>query len=231
MAGRGRPPRIAEHYDTIELEGGGRRDRTIAHAIADFIRLGNYMETACHFAGIHVSTVKLWLREGDKAQGRLDAGARRRDLTTYQRRCADFLSAVRTAQAEAEQRDVLRLAQLARGGIPVTTTTERWEVDQDGQERLVERSSVTRETLPDVRAITWRLERRFPDRWQRRTETEEDLAAEEDDEFGEDPIETALRRLDDRARRLTEGTAALEQAGLADIVDAEIVDERLPEDE
>jgi hypothetical protein len=227
----GRPARITEHYDTIELpEGRGFRDRTVADAITDLIRLGNYMETACHFVGIHVSTVKLWLREGDKAQGRLDAGARRHDLTAYQRRCAAFLSAVRTAQAEAEQRDVGRLAALARGGIPQTTTTERWEVDGDGQERLVERTTVTRESLPDARVLTWRLAHRFPEQWGRRVDAEDELAAEEQDEFGEDPIETAARRLADRRRRLVEGTAALEQAGLEDVVDAEIIDERLPDD-
>jgi hypothetical protein len=229
MAG-GRPARITEHYDTVEVEGG-TRDRTIAQAIADFVRLGNYLETACLFVGLHSNTVKVWLREGGKAQARLDAGARRRDLTAYQRHCATFLSAVRSAQAEAEQRDVFRLAQLARGGLPQATTTERWELDQDGQERLVERTTVTRETLPDVRAITWRLERRFPDRWMRRTEVVDETDDEPDDEFGEDPVETAKRQLDDMHRRLTEGTAALEQAGLEDIVDAEIVDEHLPEDD
>lgn len=232
MARTGRPARIHEHYDTIELEDGRRRDRTIAQAITDMIRVGNYMETACHFIGISKSTVMLWLREGDKAQGRLDAGARRRDLTAYQRHCADFLIAIRTAQSESEHRDVTRLAQLARGGIPLSTVTERWELDQDGQERLTERTVVTRESLPDARVLTWRLAHRFPERWGRRADSlEDELTGEEDDEFGEDPLETARRRLSDMHRRLTEGQAALEQAGLEDIVDAEIVDERLPEDD
>ena len=159
----------------------------------------------------------------------MEAGARRRDLSARQRHCADFLAAVRTAQAEAEQRDVLRLAQLARGGLPQSRTTERWEFGEDGERRLVERTTVTTTTLPDLRALTWRLERRFPDRWQRRQETEDDMA-EADDEFGEDPVDEARRALEDTARRQEEGMAALMEAGLEDVVDAEIVDERPPED-
>jgi hypothetical protein len=229
MARTGRPTRITEYYDTFTPTGGTPRDRTVADAIADLIRIGNYMETACYIVGISVSTAKNWIREGDRAQGRLEAGAHRRDLSARQRHCADFLSAVRAAAAEAEQRDVTALAALAHGGIPITRTTERWVTDDDGTRRLVERTVVTTKSLPDVRAITWRLERRFPDRWMRRQETAEDEDVA-DDEFGPDPVEEARRELEDTHRRITEGMAALEAAGLGDIVDAEIVDERPPED-
>lgn len=230
MAVMGRPTRLTEHFDTVQLEGGATRDRTVADAIVDLIRLGNYMETAALYCGVGVSTAKLWLRDGGRALDRIAAGARRRDLSARQRHCADFLAAVRAAQSEAEQRDVARLAALARGGLPVVRTTETWATDDDGQERLVSRQTVTTESLPDARVLTWRLERRFPDRWARRQETEDDLATDEDDEFGEDPVEAALRALEDTERRQSEGMAALEQAGLEDVVDAEIVDERPPED-
>jgi hypothetical protein len=228
--GRGHPSRITEHFDTVTVEGQPPRDRTVADAIVDLMRLGNYMETAALFVGVSVSTVKHWLREGDKALGRREAGARRRDLSSFQRHAADFLTAVRAATAESERRDVGTLAALARGGLPVVQTTERWITDEDGQPRLVERTTVRRESLPDVRAITWRLERRFPDRWARAPEREDDTTAEADDEFGDDPVAEALRALEDTSRRQDEGTAALMDAGLGDIIDAEVVDERPPED-
>jgi hypothetical protein len=228
----GRPTRLTEHFDTVRADNQPPRERTVADAIVDLIRLGNYMETAALYVGVGVSTVKLWLRDGSRALDRLDSGAKRRDLSARQRHCGDFLAAVRAAQSEAEQRDVGRLAMLARGGIPLTRTTERWVTDDDGQERLVERTTVTTETLPNMAAIAWRLERRFPDRWARKQEAEDDLAGDtEDDEFGEDPVQDALAALIDTERRQTEGTAALVSAGLEDIVDAEIVDERPPEDQ
>jgi hypothetical protein len=231
MARTGRPSRINDHFDTVQLgEGRGVRQRTVSEAVVDLIRLGNYMDTACWFVGISVSTVKLWGRTGEAALGRLEAGAKRRDLSAYQRHCADFLTAVRAAQADSEQRDVSRLAALARGGIPLVRTTERWATGEDGQEVLVERTRVTTESLPDPRVLTWRLERRFPDRWARRAEPDVDDVGDTDDEFGDDPVAEALRQLEDTERRQTEGTAALMQAGLEDVIDAEIVDERPPED-
>ena len=133
--------------------------------------------------------------------------------------------------AEAEQRDVATLAAVARGGLPLIKTVERWETGADGQEVLVERQVTRTDSPPDVRALTWRLERRNPERWARRSETEDDEGGGAADEFGDDPVAEAMLALEDAARRQAEGMAALEAQGLGDIVDAEIVDERPPTDD
>jgi len=133
--------------------------------------------------------------------------------------------------AEAEQRDVATLAAVARGGLPLIKTVERWETGADGQEVLVERQVTRTDSPPDVRALTWRLERRNPERWARRSETEDDEGGGATDEFGDDPVAEAMLALEDAARRQAEGMAALEAQGLGDIVDAEIVDERPPTDD
>lgn len=229
MARTGRPSRITEYYDTVELRDGARRDRTVADAVADLIRLGNYMETAALHVGIGVSTVKVWMREGRLALDRIEAGARRRDLSARQRHCADFRAAVDLALADAEQRDVRTLAALARGGLPLTSTVERYETDDAGQLQLAERTITTRESLPDARVLLWRLERRFPDRWGRRPDAVDDDAGV-DDEYGADPVAEAEAELEDVRRRQVDGMRALTEAGLDDIVDAEIVDEHPPED-
>lgn len=229
MARTGRPSRIHEHYDTLPARGGRpARDRTVADALVDLMRLGNYLETAAWVIGVNPSTVRLWIRDGRRAHARLEAGALRRDLSARQRHCSDFFVAVSAAMAEAEQRDVATLAALARGGLPVVKVTERWTVNDEGQEVLVDRTSVRTESLPDARVLTWRLERRFPDSWGRRGEAVDD-DSEADDEFGEDPVEEALQDLVNVRRRQLESVAALEAAEMGDIVDAEIVDERQPD--
>jgi transposase len=59
---------------------------------------GNYLETAAAYAGIHKSTLYNWLKRG----ARQKTGPFR-----------DFSDAVRKAQADAEVRDVARIAQAA----------------------------------------------------------------------------------------------------------------------
>jgi hypothetical protein len=223
----GRPTKLTALYDTVELENGGRRERTIGEALCDLMRLGNYLETAAAVCGVNAGTVREWVRIGSRALDRLDGGARRRDLTAHERRCADFSAAVGAALSEAQSRDVGRLAVLARGGIPLVRTTERWATDGDGQEVLVERTRVTTESLPDGATLRWRLERRFPDQWGRRPEADADLT-DGDDEWGTDPVADALRALQDTSRRITEGTDALTAIGALDYLDAEVVDEAPP---
>jgi transposase len=224
----GRPTKLTALFDVREVDGR-RVERTIGEALCDFVRLGHFMATACALVGINSDTAREWIRTGRRAVDRLDAGARRRDLSAHERRCSDFSVTVATALAEAEHRDVRRLAALAAGGLPQVTVVEEHELDGDGQERLVKRTTRATETLPDAAPLRWRLERRFPDRWGRRVELDVDLADDDADEFGEDPIEAAKRRLLDRARRLTEGQAALESIGELDVLDAEIVDEQPPD--
>jgi hypothetical protein len=226
----GRPTKMTAYFDTVPAtERAPARDRTIGDALCDFVRLGHFLETACALCGVNAGTVRDWIRTGARAVQRLDAGASRRDLSAHQRRCADFSAAVVRALGEAEHRDVQRLALLGGGGLPQRTVVEELELDQDGQERLVKRTTRTTETLPDGATLRWRLERRFPDRWGRRVEVDVDLTDGDDDEWGPDPVAEALQALEDTRRRIEESTTALTEIGALDYLDAEVVDEAPPD--
>jgi hypothetical protein len=130
---------------------------TSADRIVQAIRAGNYIEAAAPLGGVDKRTAYHWLKTGAKAYAKDDAVR-----TDFERACMSFSHAVAKAQAEAEAEDVAQLARLARGGLPQIVTTVKIV---DGKE--VERTTKTEATLPNDRVLTWRLERRFPDRWGR----------------------------------------------------------------
>jgi hypothetical protein len=86
--------------------------------------MGNYIETAAAYAGIHKTTLYDWLKKGANSK----SGKYR-----------EFSNAVDKAMAEAEIRDVALIAQAAK---------ENWQ------------------------AAAWRLERKYPARWGRKTQHE-----------------------------------------------------------
>lgn len=100
--------------------GSGRPtklDPDVADRLVLMVRAGNYLETAAAACGLSVSTVRDWIRKGQRAgSGPLFDLARR----------------IEVAQGESEALDVNKLL-------------------QHGQK--------------DWRALAWRLERRFPERW------------------------------------------------------------------
>ena len=72
---------------------------------------GNYLETACQYAGIQPRTAYLWLDKGRKAQTQ-------QNPTTNQQKYLNFLQAVEKAQATSETRNVALIQQAA---------TETWQ--------------------------------------------------------------------------------------------------------
>ncbi|MDQ0418473.1 hypothetical protein J2Z48_002665 [Croceifilum oryzae] len=114
-----------------ENQGRGRPAGTtkltpdIQRKICDCLRMGNYMETAAAFVGIHKTTLYDWLKKGASAPA----------SNQYRK----FADAVGKAMSEAEMRDVALIAQSAK---------TNWQ------------------------AAAWRLERKYPARWGRRTQHE-----------------------------------------------------------
>lgn len=98
----------------------------IQQKIVDALRMGNYIETAAAFAGIHKSTLYDWLKKGASATDEHD-------------KYRQFSDAVEKAMAEAEMRDVAVIAQASK---------DNWQ------------------------AAAWRLERKYPHRWGRKTQHE-----------------------------------------------------------
>lgn len=71
----------------------------VARTIADYVKAGNYIETAAAAAGISKQTLYSWMKAGARAT----AGPHR-----------EFLDAVEKAQAESEVTDVLRISVAAK---------------------------------------------------------------------------------------------------------------------
>jgi transposase len=74
-------------------------DSEIAGKVIEFIRHGNYVETAAAAAGLSKVTLYEWLKKGARSK---DGEFR------------EFLNAVEKAQAEAEARDVLLISKAAQ---------------------------------------------------------------------------------------------------------------------
>ncbi|SDY22698.1 hypothetical protein [Thermoactinomyces sp. DSM 45892] len=108
---------------------GGRPEKLtpeIQQKIVDALRMGNYIETASAFAGIHKSTLYDWLKKGARSTDEND-------------KYRQFSDAIEKAMAEAEMRDVAVIAQASK---------DNWQ------------------------AAAWRLERKYPNRWGRKTQHE-----------------------------------------------------------
>lgn len=82
-----------------------RRERLL-----EALRAGNYMETACAYAGVGKSTFYNYL-----SQAR-DARSKEGDLTEHEEWLVELLDAVEKARADAEVRNVHLIQHAAQGG-------------------------------------------------------------------------------------------------------------------
>lgn len=222
----GRPTRIDQVHGYDPTTGA---EITVADALCSYLRDRNFLESACNLVNVDVSTVRQWLRDGARAHERRLAGARQRDLTSYQRKAAAFSLAARHAMADAEISTVATLALLAQGGIPQTTITEETEYhypdatdtdpNPDPYHRTTKRTVRTTHTLPDATSLRWFLERRFPDHWRNIDRIDIDLHLDDDLDGGKDPLEEFLGDLAAIARRKGEVMAQLEEVGALDVID------------
>lgn len=135
-------------------------DRLCAH-----LRTGHYIETACALVGLSKTSMYAWLKNGARHR---DAGTALSKLSAHDRRCVEFLNAVELADAEALDRDMLRHAALGRGGLEVTETREV----TDGQGNVKERHEKTTTLAPNPHVLEWRMERRWPHLFGRRSQLE-----------------------------------------------------------
>jgi hypothetical protein len=132
--------------------------------IVDRLAAGAYREEAARSTGVGKQTLYNWLYAGAQARARLANGER---LNAEQRRYAAFLDSVERAEASAIVGDWLTLGRLAAGGLSITKRSTK----RDGNGNVVEETVTTETTLPDARVLMWRLERRRPDLFGRRSST------------------------------------------------------------
>lgn len=142
------------------------------------LRAGNYTSTVAALLGVDESTFYDWRKRGRKD---LDDGV--------QSLHAQFYGKVQAAEAKAEEGTLKVILNAARGGLKVKKTTVKrqelvrrtidpdWgpgadaypeDVQADDTLLKEETTTTTEETLPNVQAAMWFLERKYPDRWGRR---------------------------------------------------------------
>jgi len=157
----GRPSKITT---VVAIDPDGN-NITAADRIVQCIRMGGYHETAAATAGVDKTTLYEWLKVGAQATDlHQRQGVPLSKLTAHQLRCMEFSHAVAEAEALSEMDDVATAAELAAGGrVHKVVTTKR---DKDGN--VLEAVERTETLQPNAAVLTWRLERRFPDRWGRR---------------------------------------------------------------
>lgn len=81
--------------------------------IVESLKLGNYIETAAALAGINKTTIYEWLKRGARELERVDNNPNAR-IKREEEPFVRFSNAVKKAQAEAEQRDLLVIAKASQ---------------------------------------------------------------------------------------------------------------------
>lgn len=130
---------------------------TLLERVVETLSVGGYIEDAAARCGISPTTFRNWQREGTVAQADMLRGRKRlSDMTYSERRALRFCAAVDKAEADGKVVLLSMTERLARGGIPMGKTVEK----VDAQGNLLERTTTTEFSLPDMRAIQFRLARR-----------------------------------------------------------------------
>lgn len=86
---------------------------TIQAELVKMIQAGNYMETAAAFVGISISTMRDWIRRGEREAQRFIDDSRARPIKS-ETPFLEFSAAIKKAQAAAEIRDVIIIGDAAR---------------------------------------------------------------------------------------------------------------------
>lgn len=161
----GRPSKITTVVLTREGPDGQTEEVTAGERIVQCLRMGAYVETAAATAGVDKTTVYEWLKVGAQATAKITAGtATASKLTAHETRCMEFSHAVAEAQALAEMDDLATLAELGAGGRQATSTVTK----RNAAGEVLEHVTKVETLQPNAAVLTWRLERRHPDRWGRR---------------------------------------------------------------
>lgn len=151
-------------------------DITVHDRIVNALRAGSYFEQATAFAGVHKDTGYGWLAIAGRIRIRTGGDPNPAELTAHERDCLRFSDAVAEADAQWEVQTLLTLERLGRGGIPqVKTVVKRGPSPQpDVEGPILEVTTTTEHTLPNVQVLLWRLERRIPKRYRRPTDEDAD---------------------------------------------------------
>ena len=87
-------------------------------------------------------------------------------LYTWQKKHKELRFALRISKSQCDSEVADALYRAATGQATARTVKERYEVDADGEERLVMREVVEHTPAPDVKAAVFWLQNRCPGVWQ-----------------------------------------------------------------
>ena len=140
--------------------------RTKSEAIVDFMRQGDFLETAAGRVGLNNGTPRDWLRTAARARIRQQVNPTTQ-LTPKEQKSLIFTNALEQAEADFEAAATSELDQIARGGRRINIIREHRTFKPGGPEQgiLVSRDTEVRTLPPDPRVLQWRLEKRFPGRY------------------------------------------------------------------
>jgi len=94
----------------------GRPDKLTPKLKEDLLKMivtGNYIETAAAFVGIAQTTLREWMRRGEREAQRLNADPNARPIKSEEK-YIELSEAIRQAQAESEVRDVVLIGRAAQ---------------------------------------------------------------------------------------------------------------------
>lgn len=189
----GRPTTINDPWDTDD-DG---QPRTAPDAILHHVRQVEFLDTACHLAGVNVKKAKGWLTDGARAGLKGDG----QPLTEHDLACMRFRTGYLTAKAEREKLLNDASDELIRGGRRIATVkrTRVFRNAQDTQGRVVKQEETTTTLPPDGAQLRWRMAVGNPRRYSQK------LQVALDDDLGDLPEDELRDSLADRVEAYLEG--------------------------
>ncbi|MFC6883442.1 hypothetical protein [Actinomadura yumaensis] len=191
-------------------------DDEVREQLLEAISHGATIESAVAAAGIGVTTFYRWMERGEQALQSLQDGEEPKPSEEPFR---EFREAVTRAHARGEVFNADLLRKIAVGGFVVKTRTKRYRDPASGQVVEEREDDIA---PPDLRAVTFYLERRHGGSWGK-------ASALEVSGPGGGPVEVAggagLAALAERVAESLEEYRAELEAGGGDVVDGVVVED------
>jgi hypothetical protein len=164
----GRPPRnLSATVSYRQAQDGTQVAMSVMDVVEETMAAGGFLKDAAARVGLTAAVLREWRTLGAKARADVLQGARKfSDLSARERQCAELDERITRAEADARAGALATLQHLGRGGIEVVTETVRTR--PDGRQ---ERTRKVERTLPDSHALTWFLQHRHPEDFNRSTVT------------------------------------------------------------
>jgi hypothetical protein len=163
----GHPPELARVVRQRLNPDGTTEPVGAADHVIERIGLGQGLDEVAKSANLNRQTIGNWRAAGARARAKEANGG---ELNEHEQAYRQFVDALERAETDAEWRHLLIWIRGAEGGAQVEDVDEIFEPNSAGELVLVRRV-VTRKTV----AASWAasrdfLERRFPDRYRKRSE-------------------------------------------------------------